>query len=87
MASPSTKKRLEKVTGAQYSLLRDLTDEIRLDTATLEISLADIPYPGQDDQSVYDAATIEAMIKKSLGTAEKLVRAFEKTSEGKPVRR
>jgi len=33
---------LEKVTGAQYSLLRDLTDESTLDAATLETALADI---------------------------------------------
>jgi hypothetical protein len=36
------------------------------------------PYPGQDDRSVYDVTTIEAMIRKNLGIAEKLVRAFEK---------
>jgi len=160
---------LEKVTGAQYSLLRDLTDESTLDAATLETALADIvkdrfkmgrgllqaatilaksknsmvrrsvmsrayygayqaaratvlwvhrrdegdherlgkeidslprlppgsgtelkelrtrrnefdysPHPGPDDRTAYDASTIEAMIKESLDTAEKLVRAFEK---------
>lgn len=42
VASQSVKKRLEKVTGTQYSLLRDLTDESTLDAATLEKALADI---------------------------------------------
>jgi len=36
------------------------------------------PYPGPDDGSAYDASTIEAMIKQSLETAEKLLHAFEK---------
>ena len=36
------------------------------------------PHPGPDDRTAYDASTIEAMIKESLDTAEKLVRAFEK---------
>ena len=42
VVSPSSKKRLEKVTGAQYSLLRDLTHESTLDAAALETMLADI---------------------------------------------
>src|SRR5713101_5988599 len=31
------------------------------------------PHPGPDDRTAYDASTIEAMIKESLETAEKLV--------------
>ena len=42
MASRSSKKRLGKVTGAQYSLLKELTDESTLNAATLETALAEI---------------------------------------------
>ena len=42
MASPSIKKRLEKVTGSQYALLRDLTAEAPLNAAAVAGTLTEI---------------------------------------------
>ena len=36
------------------------------------------PHPGPNNRTAYDADTIEAMIRESVETAEKLVRAFRK---------
>src|SRR5207247_7659606 len=42
MASAFSKKRLEKLTGSQYALLRDLTGEATVDAASLERVVAGI---------------------------------------------
>ena len=172
MTSGSSKKRLEKVTGSQYDLLRDLTETATLDAMGLQAAVDEItkdrremahgflraaetlaknknpmvrrsavsrayygayqaaratvlsvhhrdehdherlgkeiesikgmpgsagvelkelrrlrnefdysPYPGKDPGTLYDARTTEVMIKGSLQTAARLVRAFEKRLE------
>jgi hypothetical protein len=77
VASPSVKKRLEKVTGTQYSRLRDLTDESGLDAATLEKALADIVKDRFEmARGLLEAATILARNKNSMVRRSAVSRAY-----------